>query len=237
MNGRVLAALLLAATPVVAQTSPDPAASPILRTSDGAILGATLAASVLLVRYDAKIIAWKGLPIFQHSERVHQTLHVFAIIGGPGSFAIDAALYGAGRVGKNKLMATDGEAALEAGAAAAIVTWAVKGIAGRARPRLDSLRADNFALGRGFREGDDYQSFPSGHSAGAFAFATALTARLSQRGSSGASWAGPTLVSLASLTALSRLYEHQHWLSDCLSGAAIGAVSGLVAVRWHERHP
>ena len=209
---------------------------PVFGTADAAILGAAAAGSSLLVRYDARILAWKGLAPFRASARTRATLDRIAFIGGPGSLAIEAALYGAGRAAKDKNLATDGEAALEAALVSGAVTYLLKGVVGRARPALDSTRADNFGLGRGF-PGGDYQSFPSGHTALAFAFATAITARLAERHSSSVNTVAPALFTVATLTGIQRVYRHAHWASDCLMGAAIGTVGGLAAARWHERHP
>jgi membrane-associated phospholipid phosphatase len=230
--------LAVASVPARAQPATGDAAQrqAVFSTADAAILGAAGVGSSLLVRYDVRILAWKGLAPFRASPRTRATLDGVAFIGGPGSLAIEAALCGAGRAAKDKNLATDGEAALEAAFVSGAVTYLLKGIVGRARPALDSARADDFGLGRGF-SGGDYQSFPSGHTALAFAFATGITARLAQRNSPAVNWAAPTLFSVAALTGIQRVYRHAHWASDCLMGAAIGTVSGLAAARWHERHP
>jgi membrane-associated phospholipid phosphatase len=228
---------LLLGAHAAAQTPVEPAPQPVVRASDAGILGAAAAVSIVLMKYDVRITAWKGMPAFRNSSTVHHTLDAAAFIGGPGSLAIEAGLFGAGRIASNKNLATDGAAALEAAAASGVVTYLLKGTIGRARPYVDSTRADNFGFARGFFGGGDYQSFPSGHTTSAFAFATAITARLSERGSSSVGWAAPVLFSVASLTAIARVYDHKHWTSDVLMGAAIGTVSGLVAARWNERHP
>jgi membrane-associated phospholipid phosphatase len=232
----LLAAALLHAS-LHAQGAPEPAPVAVVQPSDAVILGAAAAGSALLIRYDAQMIAWKGLPVLRHSTVVHKTLSSAAIIGGPGALATGAVLYIAGRARDDRVSRIDGEAALEATLMSGVITWAVKGLVGRARPLVDSTRADNFALGRGFRLGDSYESFPSGHVTAAFALATVLTSRLQERGAPIRHWVTPTMFTLASLTALSRMYHHNHWPTDCLAGAAIGTVTGLVTARWHERHP
>ncbi len=233
------AAIAPATSPAWGQTAEGgaPQQQPIFRTGDAVILGAAVAGSTLLMRYDERITAWKGLAPLRDNPPVRNTLDVAAFLGGPGSLAIEAAMFGAGRIGNNKNFATDGEAAFEAAAVSGVVTYVLKRAIGRARPGLDSTHANDFGLGRGFTSGNNYQSFPSGHTTAAFAFATAITARLAERNSSSVNWAAPALFSLATLTAIQRVTRHAHWASDCLMGAAIGTVGGLAAARWHERHP
>jgi membrane-associated phospholipid phosphatase len=237
MRLRALLMLALAAAPAWAQDAPPASDTPLFRTSDGVVLGAALAGSLLLVQYDARITAWKGLTPFRNSPGTGRVLDAAAFVGGPGSIGIEAAMWGAGRAWKNKDLATDGETALEAAALSGAVTFLVKGVAGRARPYVDSTRANNFSFGRGISLSEDFQSFPSEHTSAAFAFATAMTARLAARHSPSVKWAAPVLYGLATLTGISRVYNHDHWASDCLMGAAIGTVSGFVSERWHERHP
>lgn len=67
----------------------------------------------------------------------------------------------------------------------------------------------------------------SGHTATAFAFATALSQEIKNP------WATVGLYTLATGTAWSRVYENQHWVSDVLVGAAVGVASAKLATgRW-----
>ena len=67
----------------------------------------------------------------------------------------------------------------------------------------------------------DAFSFPSGHTAGAFAVAVALAGT--------GSCLGALLLGLAFAIAFSRVYLGAHYPLDVGAGAAIGALSGLVA--------
>ncbi|MCU7547669.1 phosphatase PAP2 family protein [Chitinophagaceae bacterium LB-8] len=65
--------------------------------------------------------------------------------------------------------------------------------------------------------GEEYTSFPSGHTNTAFAVATAFSLEYNNK-----KWVPWVAYALASLTAISRLYDNRHWLSDIVIGASIG---------------
>jgi len=67
-------------------------------------------------------------------------------------------------------------------------------------------------------------SFPSGHSAAAFAFTTAVCAELPVL--------VPALVPLAGTVAYSRVHTGVHYPSDVAAGVGIGIGSGLLAAHW-----
>lgn len=67
----------------------------------------------------------------------------------------------------------------------------------------------------------DPNSFPSGHSCSAFAFAAAVCMTLPWR------WARVTALIAAAVMALSRLYVGVHFPSDVLVGTLIGTLCGL----------
>lgn len=68
----------------------------------------------------------------------------------------------------------------------------------------------------------DMNSFPSGHTCAAFAFAAALCAVLPQK------WAKAAALIAAALMGFSRLYVGVHFPTDVLAGAAIGIVCGVL---------
>ena len=70
-------------------------------------------------------------------------------------------------------------------------------------------------------------SFYSGHATMAFARATALSEEMNN------TYATVALYSFASLTAVSRVYDDRHWLSDIVAGAVLGVTSAkFVYGRW-----
>ena len=109
-------------------------------------------------------------------------------------------------------------------------------LAGRQRPFVDVKTPDNFQLWRGFK-GDQWRSFPSGHTITAFAFASTVT-RESKFWWPGATWyVGTVFYGGASLVGVSRVYNNQHWASDVMAGAAIGTLVGLKVVNYTHSNP
>ena len=78
-------------------------------------------------------------------------------------------------------------------------------------------------------DGSGKNSFPSGHAADTFAFATALERHL------GWKYAVPAYT-FASYVAISRLPANRHWFSDAVFGSAVGIIAGRT-VTSHEAHP
>ena len=156
--------------------------------------------------------------------------------GGPGVIWFAALLWLGGRAVKRVRLALLGLRGAEAIAVASALSGIVKGIAGRARPFVtpDEPWHWNFLHGWGDAH---YYSMPSGHTTATIAFAAAI-------GVASARWAPPARIAMtlgALLTVLfvafARIYTNQHWFSDVLIGAVLGATTGFLIARWHERHP
>jgi hypothetical protein len=74
-------------------------------------------------------------------------------------------------------------------------------------------------------------SFPSGHAADTFAFATALERHFGWRGAIPA-------YAFSSYVAISRLPANRHWLSDAVFGSAVGIIAGRTVTRHgRENYP
>lgn len=76
---------------------------------------------------------------------------------------------------------------------------------------------------------DDPNSFPSGHTSAASAFAVAMCCELDPL------WAKALAAAAAVLMAWSRIYVAIHFPTDVLAGAVIGAACGLLAVWLYRR--
>jgi len=73
-------------------------------------------------------------------------------------------------------------------------------------------------------------SFPSGHAADTFAFATALERHLNWK------YSVPAYV-FSSYVALSRLPANRHWLSDAVFGSAVGIIAGRTVTSHEAERP
>lgn len=114
-----------------------------------------------------------------------------------------------------------GEAALLADVSSFVLKQAV----GRARPETGRGR-NSF---RPFQFEDDYDSFPSMHTASSFAMASVLA------GTSESLTVKVLSYSTALFVGFSRLYEDKHWASDVIMGAAVGELCGRVVMNSRVR--
>ncbi|MGC4038416.1 MAG: phosphatase PAP2 family protein [Chitinophagaceae bacterium] len=74
-------------------------------------------------------------------------------------------------------------------------------------------------------DGSSYTSFPSGHTAEAFASATFLWNEYRNV----SVWYGVAGYAMAATTGYLRLYNNRHWLSDVIAGAGVGIASTEIA--------
>ncbi len=108
-------------------------------------------------------------------------------------------------------------------AASGLVNVGLKPLHGRARP---DARAMPDAPGRAVPMPRS-ASFPSGHSASAFAFATAAGGEMP--------WLSLPLRSLAAAVAYSRVHGGAHYPADVVAGSLIGSATATAAVRVMQR--
>jgi membrane-associated phospholipid phosphatase len=116
--------------------------------------------------------------------------------------AIASTIYATGRIKDEPRVSHVGSDLIQAVVIAEGLTQALKYTTRRERP-----------------DGSGPTSFPSGHAADTFAFATALERHLGWR------FATPAYI-FASYVAASRLPANRHWLSDVVFGSAVGIIAG-----------
>ena len=135
---------------------------------------------------------------------------------------VTAGLFGASLLTNNHRFQDTAFTSFQSLAYASGATFFLKMVIGRHRPR-DAESAFRFAPFSG------NQSFPSGHTTATFAMLVP--------------WAmyypGPFTWGLVVVggtgTALARIVQNKHWLSDVVGGATIGIVSGVLLSQRHQR--
>ena len=143
-------------------------------------------------------------------------------------FAFGGMLYGGGLIFGNEDIRETGQMLAEAVLFTGLITTGAKMMFNRSRPFVNdgSYDLDIFEFESDF----DETSLPSGHTSTAFTMATVLSQRIDNI------YASVALYSMASLTALQRVYDDRHWFSDTILGAALGTFIGLKVVKLHENN-
>lgn len=245
----VVPLFVVAATRVVAQTPSlaAPAAkdslgyvAPAQRPGFGRntpwILTGAVGVGVAVSMFDSRLL---GVPSPSgDGTELHRTSAIGNMLGGPGPLAIGAALYAAGKGSNNSFLSSTGREVIRAVAVAGGITALTKGVVGRTRPFASPGDADEYSPGHGFMN-SARASFPSGHTAAAFATATVLARELDVAHPASRWVVNPLLFGAASFVGWSRMYDHQHWPSDVLVGAALGSLTGyeVVAHAHGDRSP
>ena len=172
-------------------------------------LGATIAGTAIAVTNDrwltSEAIEAEGQQGLRNLARMSEPF------GNPTYILpLSLGLYGAARWIEHPQLARRSARVGFAVIAAGVVTSGLKEVIGRERPYESPDRSNSFKPFSG------HNSFPSGHSATAFAAAVALDHETSGR------WVPYLVYPAASLVAWSRVHDQKHWTSDVVGAAAIG---------------
>jgi membrane-associated phospholipid phosphatase len=144
----------------------------------------------------------------------------FKGVGEPEVWAlVPAVMIGTGLVFKKPGLTHTGLRAVTSAALAGGVVAVLKFAFGRERPNVPGSEPLDFEP---FENIGDDASFPSGHTATAFGFASSLADDVDPL------WAKIGLYALATGTAWSRVYDNKHWTSDVVAGAVVGIASAKI---------
>jgi undecaprenyl-diphosphatase len=198
--------------PATSGIEPPPEASPSTARDWRAVLRAVVgeSAAVDVAVYDA--VASSRTPTLDRTMSASSRAADHSVLW----FAIAGVLAATGGR-RGRLAARDGVLAI--GLASATVNLGVKPLAPRRRPLRDEVA---LAQDRWVRMPTS-TSFPSGHTASAFAFATAVGQRIP------ALWI--PLRALALLVGYSRIHTGVHYPGDVVAGAVVGSTCGWTVAR------
>ena len=234
-----LAALLVVPAVAIAQVDTTHVSTePLFTRHDAIVGGAFVAGTLALLPFDKRLTEQLQRPSRHPGGLLPSVDSAFRLTAVPGALIIGGTMYAVGRIAHIERAADLGLHGTEALLVGSAVGGIIKGAAGRARPyAVEDSNAFDFKLGRGFRKGTDYSSFPSGHATAAFAAAAAVTAETSRWWPKSTILIAPAMYGGATVVALTRMYDNKHWASDVVLAAAIGTFSGLKVVKYHHSHP
>jgi membrane-associated phospholipid phosphatase len=231
----VLLVLYLAPSTFAQSTTPSRADSSCLSHTWTYIgFGSAVFLTAVMFQYDQHIyddlLRWKmNNPLVKKISPVITSL-------GDGKFSIGlfGGFVGYGLIFKDAKAWEVGKIGIESFLLTGITVQIFKNLCGRERPSVATcnggfwhgpfsyLREPNG--GRGI---SSFDAFPSGHTATVFAAATTISDFYTE------SWVPYTCYSLAVLTAISRITESTHWMSDCFVGAIIGYYGTKLVEKWN----
>lgn len=156
--------------------------------------------------------------------------------GGPGVIWFAIVVWFGSRALRRRAFARVGYRGAEALALASGVSGIIKGFAGRARPFVTPGEPWHWEFNRGWSEAQFF-SMPSGHTTATSACVVAMTlAMAGWRPATRWMVAAPLLAS-ALAVAFARMYADQHWLSDVVVAAMLGAGVSTLLARVHAAGP
>jgi len=145
------------------------------------------------------------------AEKIFKTGEILGELGTLLGSA--SAVYAVGRIKDQPKVSHLGMDLIEALAMSEALTQTIKYTTRRERP-----------------DGSGKNSFPSGHAADTFAFATALERHLNWK------FSVPAYI-FSSYVAMSRLPANRHWLSDAVFGSAVGIIAGRTVTSHESERP
>jgi hypothetical protein len=185
--------------------------------------------------FDPRIARYTQHADIQGGTSRHNLVHNLTKVNETTLTAAALLTYGAGRLTGHSTVADVGLHTMESVVLTSVISQAIRGPLGRTRPSVNINDQYHFQPFKGFSNFDN-RSFPSLHSATAFAAAASLVGEIHNRNPD-ASWiAAPLLYGAAAVPGLTRMYLNQHWASDVVAGAFVGTLIGSRVVSYAHSH-
>jgi membrane-associated phospholipid phosphatase len=202
---------------------------------DLGVAGIAVAGSAVTSAFDLRIARWARSPGVQGDSARHDLVEQLTRANETPMMLAALATYGVGRVAGLHTTADVGLHTLEALVLTTGVSQVVRGVLGRTRPRASLDDPFRFKPFSGF-SGFETRSYPSLHTAASFAAASALVGEIRERRPGAVKVAAPLLYTAAMVPPLTRIYLDQHWASDIVAGAVVGALLGSRVVSYAHAH-
>lgn len=209
-----------------------------LNRTDAWKLGGMAVLAGVVATADRRGDAWARRDAVQGNDALRVLSAVGDVNGTWGAMGVGPVAWLLARARGDSGTAVLGLRTTEAVAISGVTIGLLKALTGRSRPYASADHSPtHWDLFGGLRS-DSTRSFASGHAAMSAAAAVTLAAEWRRQGRGGWQALGPPLVyALAGVTAGSRVRDRKHWLSDVVTGSAVGMLSAIVVRRWHDAHP
>jgi PAP2 superfamily protein len=218
-----------------AQRAPDDTAKTFFVRRDLLWSGVALSGTGVVSVFDKRIEHWAQSSGVQGGSSRHRVVNDLTKINETTLTGAAIISYGIGRLTHSSTMADVSLHTAESTILTSLISQTIRGPVGRERPSVSPDDQYKFQFGKGFTHFDN-RSFPSLHSATGFAAATAISAEIHERNPQASWWVTPLAYTVASVPGLTRMYLNQHWASDVVSGAFVGALIGNRVVHYAHTH-
>lgn len=215
--------------------APDDTNKTFFVRRDLLLTGGAIVGTAVVSQFDKRIARWTQTPSVQGSSSRHQLVSDLTHINETTLTAAAVLSYGIGRLAHSSTMADVSLHTAESVVLTSVISQAIRGPLGRERPSVSPDNPDQFQFGKGFTHFNN-RAFPSLHAATGFAAATAISAEIHERNPSASWWVTPVAYGVAMVPGLTRMYLDQHWASDVVAGAFVGALIGNRVVHYAHTH-
>jgi membrane-associated phospholipid phosphatase len=225
--------LLILCTAMLQETASKDSA--FFQKDDGKLVAGAVAGTSVMLIFDERIARWARQPTVQGDSSRHDLVDALTVVNEVPLTLGALATYGIGRLTGSTVVTDVGAHLSESLIATVAIDETLRITVGRVRPRSSPDNAFVVHPGSGLTH-FDHRSFPSLHSAVAFATAAALCEEMRVHDSAARVYLEPALYVAATIPGFTRIYLDQHWSSDIVAGSFLGAYLGARIVRYaHAR--